>query len=569
MQRFSPTFPHIRLPFKFRWTSRTQFCSTISCHIKSHRLDDARRIFDKIRCPNAHLYTKMINGYMRNYRLNDAFQLFDEMPVRDVVAWNSMIKGCVDCGELVKARELFDRMPERNVVSSTTMVNGYMKFGKVEVAEELFREMGFRDVAAWNAMIHGYFVNGRVDEAMKVFEEMPSKNVISWTAMISGLDQNGRSFEAFRLSKRMIGSGIEPTASTFSCLITACVNVMVVELGTQFHGRIVKLGYIWDEFVASSLITLYANCKRLEDSCRVFREKVHDSVVVWTSLLTGYSLNSMHDDALTVFRDMTKLGISPNESSFTSALNSCCAMVSLDKGRVIHGNTIKLGFDASGFVGNSLVTLYSKCGNIQEAVKSFEGIKAKNLVSWNSIIVGCGHHGRSMWALIFFARMIRFEVEPDEISLTGLLHCASHSGMFIKGRGIFMYFCKKLPTKVNLQHYACMVDIICRSGNLEEAEEFVKNMPIKPNSLVLLELLSACRVHSNIEIAERVSKQILLLDPQFTAAYTLLSNLYASAGRWDDVTRIRSEMIKRNITKQGGHSWIDKGGEKLAVLSGQ
>ncbi|KAK9706903.1 hypothetical protein RND81_07G159700 [Saponaria officinalis] len=546
--------------------STTNLRSTNSRHIKTHMLAD---MFEKSPYSNTHLHTKIISGYCKNRKLKDALQLFDKMPVRDTVAWNCMIKGCLDCGDLVTGSKLFDQMPERNVVSWTTMINGYMKLGRVEVAVGLFEEMPSRDVAVWNAMIHGYFLNCRVDEAIRVFEMMPYRNVISWTSMISGLDQNGRSFEALRLFKQMVGDGNEPTESTFACLITACVNVKAVELGTQIHGRSVKLGYVWDEFVASSLITLYANCKRLDDSRRVFDEKVHDSVVVWTSLLTGYSSNSMHDNALTVFSGMTKMGVSPNESSFTSVLNSCCLLMSLDRGQVIHANATKLGFVASAFVGNSLVTLYSKCGSIQEAVNAFEEIKVKNLVSWNSIIVGCAQHGRSVCAHIFFAQMIRFEVEPDEITLTGLLHCASHSGMFLKGRRIFTYFHKYTASKLNLQHYACMVDIICRSGNLDEAEEFVKNMPIKPNSLVLLQLLSACGVHSNIEIAERVSRHILVLDPQCSAAYTLLSNLYASAGRWNDVSRIRSEMKSKNVTKQGGHSWVNQGGEKLTVLSAQ
>ncbi|KAL9232238.1 hypothetical protein vseg_007368 [Gypsophila vaccaria] len=550
-------------------STTTYIRSTISRRTKTDIVNDANNVFKKTPCAKTQLQTKRITGYCKTRRLEDALHMFDEMPERDTVAWNIMIKGCLDCGDWVTGSRLFEQMPERNVVSWTTMINGYMKVGRVEVAERLFREMPVRDVAVWNAMIHGYFMNCRVEEAVEVFSVMPRRNVISWTSMVSGLDQNGRGFEALRLFKRMVGDGVEPTGSTLSCLVTACVNVMAVELGTQIHGRIVKLGYVWDEFVASSLITLYANCKRLDDSRRVFLEKVHDSVVVWTSLLTGYSLNSMHDDALTVFYDMTKMGVSPNESSFTSVLNACCSLMSLVRGQAIHANAMKLGFVESAFVGNSLVTLYSRCGNIRESVNAFEEIKVKNLVSWNSIIVGCAQHGCSAWALIFFAQMMRLEVEPDEITLTGLLHSASHSGMFLKGRRVFTYFHKYTPSKPNLQHYACMVDIICRSGNLDEAEEFIKNMPIKPNSLVLLQLLSACGVHSNIEIAERVSKHILLLDPQCSAAYTLLSNLYASAGRWNDVSRIRSEMKSKYITKEGGHSWVNQGGEKITVLSGQ
>ncbi|KAJ8450001.1 hypothetical protein Cgig2_029363 [Carnegiea gigantea] len=541
---------------------RILFYSSVSDCIKNETLDEARQIFDKIPNPNVHLCTKMITGFTQNNRLKDALQLFDEMPVRDTIAWNSMIKGCLECRDLAMARKLFDQMPDRNVVAWTTMINGYMQLGRVEVAERLFREMPSRDTAAWNCMIYGYCSNGKVDEAVRVFEQMPSRNVISWTSMISGLDQNGRSEDALRLFQQMVGYGIEPTTSTFSCLISACANALAVDLGAQIHSRVVKLGLVLDEFVASSLITFYANCQQLENSVEVFNEKAHGSVVVWTSLLTGYSLNLKHGGALEVFSEMIKRVIFPNDSSFTSALNSCCAIGSLDAGKMIHAEAVKLGFEASAFVGNSLITFYSKCGSIQDAIKTFQVIRQKNLVSWNSILVGCAQYGHGMWALAFFTQMLRTEVEPDEITFTGLLCAANHSGMWQKGRHFFQFFSKYMSIEITLQHYACVVDIICHCGRLDEAEEFIKNMPVKANSLVWLALLNACCMHSNFEIAERASKCIMDLDPNCSAAYTLLSNLYASAGRWSDVSRIRMEMRMRDVAKQKGCSWLTPEGDK-------
>jgi len=504
----------------------------------------------------------MITGYTENNRLKDALELFDEMPVRDKIAWNSMIKGCLECGDLSMARKLFDQMPDRNVVTWTTVINGYMQVGRVQVAERLFREMPSRDTAAWNCMIYGYCRNGKVDEAFRVFQQMPSRDVISWTSMISGLDQNGRSEDAIRLFQDMVGYGIEPTTSTVSCLISACAKALAVDLGAQIHSRIVKLGLVVDEFVASSLITFYANCQQLESSLEVFNEKAHASVVVWTSLLTGYSSNLNHDGALEVFCEMIRRGYFPNESSFTSALNSCCAVLSLDTGKMIHAEAVKLGFEASAFVGSSLITFYSKCGSIQDGITVFRVIKQKNLVSWNSILVGCAQYGYGKWALAFFAQMLRIEVEPNEITFTGLLNAANHSGMWQKGRHFFQFFSKYTSIEINLQHYACSVDMICRCGKLEEAEKFIKNMPVKADSLVWLTLLNACCMHSNFEIAERVSKCILDQDPICSAAYTLLSNLYASAGRWSDVSRIRMEMRLRDVAKQQGCSWLTPEGDK-------
>eukprot|EP00257_Ricinus_communis_P016710 XP_015574967.1 pentatricopeptide repeat-containing protein At5g46460, mitochondrial [Ricinus communis] len=536
--------------------------------LKNQKLDQARFLFAKIPSPEAYLCTLMINGYARSGRLNDALMLFDRMTVRDIISWNSMIKGCLDCGDLGMARRLFDEMPERNVVSWTTMVNGYLKFGRVEIAERFFWDMPVRDVAAWNAMIFGYCGNRRIADGLNLFEKMPCRNVISWTSMIGGLDQNGKSEEALILFGKMMDSGVKPTSTTYACVLTACANAMDFNMGVQVHGRVSKLGYKSDEFISASLITFYSNCKQVKNAHQVFNETLSKNVVIWTALLTGCELNSKHEDALRVFSDMIKMGVFPNQSTFISAFNSCRGLEALDRGKEIHTVTAKLGLETDVFVGNSLVVMYNECGNVNDAVAVFKKIKEKNDVSWNSIIVGSSQHGHGIWALIFFNQMIRTCVDPDEITLTGLLSACSHSGMLQKGRRFFQYIHRYKPIKLKLQHYACMVDILGRCGKLEEAEELIENMPMEANSMIWLALLGACRMHSSLEVAERAAGNIFNLEPQCSAAYVLLSNLYASAGRWSDVSRIRVKMKQGGIVKQAGCSWVVLKGRKHEFLSG-
>ncbi|KAF9666447.1 hypothetical protein SADUNF_Sadunf16G0230300 [Salix dunnii] len=488
---------------RYTRTITPSYTTTLANHLKNHRLDQARLLFDKIPSPNIHLYTKMIAGYTRNDRLWDALKLFDKMSVRDVVSWNSIIKGCLDCGNLGMATRLFDEMPEKNVISWTTMINGYLKFGRVEVAQRLFLDMQVKDVAAWNAMVHGYFENGRVEEGVRLFDEMPVKDVISWTSMIGGLDLNGKSEEALLVFKKMLSSGAEPTWSTFACVLSACANAMEFNLGVQVHGHVVKLGCCFHEFISVSLITFYANCVKIEDAHKIFNETLTKNVVKWTALLTGYVWNNKHQDALRVFGDMTKMGVLPNQSTFSSTLNACCGLEALDKGKEIHTMVIRLGFETDVFVGNSLIVMYTECGNVNSAIAVFRNINEKDTVLWNSIIVGSAQHGFGLRALIFFNQMIRAGVDADEITFTGLLSACSRSGMLQKGRCFFEYISRHKSNALRLQHYACMVDILGRCGKLDEAEEFVKNMPVKANSMIWLALLSACRMHSNLAVAER------------------------------------------------------------------
>ncbi|XP_010916791.1 pentatricopeptide repeat-containing protein At5g46460, mitochondrial [Elaeis guineensis] len=524
--------------------------------LRNNEIDEARHVFSKISSPDAHLYTMMITGYARIKRIDEAFRIFTEMPTRDVASWNSMIKACLDCGDLHLAGKLFDEMPERNVISWTTIMNGLAQVGQIDAAEGLFWRMPQRDTAAWNSMISGYSSNGRVTDARLLFEKMPCPNVISWTAMIGGYDQNGESDEALHLFEQMWALGIKPTSSTYACVLTACANVADLGLGTQLHAHLSKVGYLSDTFVSTSLLTLYANCKHIENSSKLFHENGDRNLVSWTALITAYGLNGRHEDALDEFNRMILSGIRPNQSTFTSALNSCCGLESLDQGKKIHGNVIKLGLDSDVFVGNSLIVLYSKCGDIDNSLMVFNNMRRRNLVSWNSIIVGCAQNGYALWALKLFDDMKSSLEQPDEITYVGLLTACSHSRMIASGKQIFQQLKEDPLVDVKLEHYACMVDVLGRCGNLEEAEDFISSMPMKPNVAVWLALLSACRMHTNLKVARRASQKIFDLDPYNSAAYVLLSNIYASAGKWNDVSQTRVMMRSRGIVKIPGYSWI-------------
>ncbi|KAL4563439.1 hypothetical protein LXL04_027481 [Taraxacum kok-saghyz] len=527
-----------------------------SDHLKNQRTNGAP---NKLSYPDVYSCTKIIQGHLRNNRLNHALKLFDEMPVRDQVTWNSMIKGCFDCDNLQLGFKLFDEMPEKNVISWTTMVNGLLTYGRIETAENFFKDMPLKDEPAYNSMIYGYLTNGRVEDAVKLFDKMPNRSVISWTSMIKGLDLAGKSKDSLFFFKKMLLTSIQPTAFTFSSAITACTNEKDFHLGLKIHGHVVKLGYLSDTYITSPLITFYAHFKDTNSFQKLFNEKSHTSVVIWTSLLTGYSLNSKHDMALEVFSTMLRSKILPNQSSFTSALNSSYELEDLEKGKEIHGVAIKLGLDTDIFVGNSLIVLYNKCGIIRDGLSVFKQIPEKNIVSWNSMIVGCAQNGYGIWGLILFNQMIRKGKlnEIDDITFTGLLSGCSRSGMLQKGRHVFYYLLHHKYVNVKLEHYACMVDILGRSGQLNEAEELINSMPMEPNKSIWLSLLSACKMHSNLKMAERVSKIVFDLDHDCSAAYTLLSNLYAFSGRWNDVSRVRELMESRGIVKDPGYS-LDK-----------
>ncbi|KAI3967779.1 hypothetical protein MKX01_039171 [Papaver californicum] len=212
------------------------------------------------------------------------------MPIRDVVSWNSMMKGCIDCGYVDIARKLFDEMSDRTVVSWTTMISGFSRFGQIEMAEDFFSKMPWRDTAAWNSMIFCYCSYGRVEDAYTLFSKMPSKNVISWTTMISGLDQTGQTAKALALFQEMRRSEVEPTSSTLSIVLTACANILALDIGVQLHTHILKLGYVLDPFISSTLITFYARVSEDE----ILQNSGRDALVV----IRLFKLGKVHLEAV-------------------------------------------------------------------------------------------------------------------------------------------------------------------------------------------------------------------------------------------------------------------------------
>ncbi|KAF2530791.1 hypothetical protein F2Q70_00031474 [Brassica cretica] len=475
----------------------------------------------------------LICNYLCNRRLDEAREVFNKVPSPHRCC---LIELDVECGDTDTAVKLFDEMPEKSVVSWTAMLNGFLRSAKVEQAEGLFYQMLVKDTAAWNAMVHGYLQFGRVDDALELFEKMPRKNVISWTTMICGLDQNERSGEALVLFKNMMSCCVKATSRTFTCVVPACANAF--HTGRQVHGFIIKLGFLYEEYVSAWLITFYANCKRPEDSRKMFDEKAHDQVAVWTALLSGYRLYKKHEDALSVFLEMLRNSILPNQSTFASGLNSCSALGTLDWVKERHGVAVKLGLGTDAFI------------NLEE-----EHCLVEFYYSWL----------RGKWAFVIYGQMIRFNREPDEITFTGLL-----SAGFYRKEERFSITCQE-DQIVSIERFnttLVWLDILGRSGKLKEAQELIEGMLVKPNEMVRLALLGVCRMHSDVDRAEKAAASFFKLDSKSSAVYVLLSNTYASAGRWSNVSKLRIKMKQKGIMKKPGSSWVVFKGKKHEFFSG-
>lgn len=339
--------------------------------------------------------------------------------------------------------------------------------------------------------------------------------------------------------------------------IKACVDLSALREGQKIQAQVVKIGFESDVFVGDSLLAMYAKCGSFEVACQLFDEMSERDVVSWSSIICAYAQSGLVFEVLILFHQMQLADVSPDAVTVGDVLQACASLAALQQGKKIHGYVIKSGLESDVSVGSALINMYAKCGSLEIACQLFDKMGTKNVVSWSAMISGYGMHGHGEHAVAVFAQMQQTDVKPDHIAFLSVLSACSHAGLVDEGRKYFDCMIREHGVMPWLDHFACMVDLLGRAGNLDEAEDFIKKMPVEPNIGVWLSLLGACRVHRNIEIGERTAEQLLAIDSANVECYMLLSNIYADAGRWDDVTKVRKAMKERGLKKIPGCSLIE------------
>ncbi|KAL5546542.1 hypothetical protein UlMin_006229 [Ulmus minor] len=511
-------FDEMPEPDVITWTA------VITGYIKCGMVEEARKLFDRVDAKkNVITWTAMVNGYIRFKRIKEAEKLFLKMPVRNVVSWNTMIEGYAQNGQVDSALDLFKRTPEKNVVSWNTIIKALVQCGRIEDARRLFDLMPERDVISWTTMVAGLSRSGRIDEAQVIFDWMPVRNVVSWNAMVTGYARNMRLNEAFELFKRMP----ERDMPSWNTMITGFVQ----------NGEIKRA---WE----------------------LFNEMPQKNVVSWTTMITGYVQDGQSEEALKLFSEMVAAdGVKPNDGTFVSVLSACSNLAGLSEGQQIHQMISKTVYQNSAILISALINMYSKCGELSTARKMFDdGLTShRDLISWNGMIAAYAHHGCGLEAINMFNEMRLLGFKPDDITYVGLLSACSHSGLVEEGLRFFDELVRDGSIRVREDHYACYVDLCGRAGKLKEAYDFIERLRTKLSSSVWGALLAGCNVHGDVNIGKLAAEKLLEDEPENAGTYLLLSNIYASSGKWREAAKMRLKMKDKGLKKQPGCSWIEIG----------
>ncbi|KAM0914122.1 hypothetical protein ACQ4PT_011679 [Festuca glaucescens] len=490
-------------------------------YVKAGRVDSARRLFDGMVEKSVIAWTSLVSGYCRAGRVDEARALFDLMPARNVVSWTAMVQGYARGGMLREARELFDAMPERNVVTWTVMVKAYADGGRVGEAMLLFDRMPWRNSYSWTAMISGLLRAGRVDEAVHLFERMQHRNVVSWTLMVTGLAQNGR-----------------------------------VSMAREFFDRMPKNK---DIAAWNAMITAYANDGQMDKARRLFDSMPAKDQVSWSILIDYYVKSERKDEAVGLFLLMLRSGVSPSSTTLTSVLVTSESTVEVGQ---IHGLATTLGLQSETSLGNALLTMYSRSGDLPSAWQAFKILQQKDAITWTSMMQAFANHGCASSTLQAFAQMLQHGHDPSSTTFTAALSACSHAGLVEKGQDIFGFIRHAYGLEPTIEHRTCLVDILSRAGRVREAMEVVDAVPPEMrDEAILRRLLGACMMHNEVDAAREVGEALAKSDENPSGSgsggyYTVLANGLASGGLWDEMAAAWRAMKGSKVRKTPGMSWI-------------
>ncbi|XXG80758.1 hypothetical protein AAC387_Pa09g1547 [Persea americana] len=531
----------------------------------------ARSVFDQIPHPNDYSWTSIIKAYSLLGPFQNSLHFYSQMLRNSIKPTNFtypfVLKACASLSAIEIGQQIHTHVFkfgfEYDVFVNNTLVDMYSKCFYIQAATRVWDEMCERDGVSWNSIVSGCVHCGEIEVARLLFEDMPMRrNVVCWTALINGFGREGMIVEMLSLFLRMLVSGddVRPNSATIVCLLSACSAASNSELGRWVSVFVDVNAMPLDIILVTALIDMHSKCGDLSKAKELFNRIPNKNLVSWNAMITGYVQCGLPEEAIRLFNQMQVDSVKPNEITMVNILTACASLGALDLGREVHLQVGRSGLKLNVIVATALVDMYSKCGSINDACLVFVKMSKKDVVLWNAMILGLAIHGNGRDSLSVFYQMESEGTRPNDATFIGILSACTHAGLVEEGRFYFQHSLKKHGLSPKLEHYACMVDLLGRAGHLDEAFALVRSMSVTPDSIIWGILLNACSIHQNVRLADEVGKFVLLEKDPNLGCCILLSNIYAAAGWWGDVARVRRLMKEKGMRKPSGCSWIEVDG---------
>lgn len=513
---------------------------------------------------------------------------------------NHILNMYAKCGDLEYAHHLFDQMLQRNIVSWTCLISAYAQYGNTDQCFRLFSNMlahytpndfayasvlSVCDSSSWrgtqvhalviktgfdtcvyvcNALITMYSRSSGSTEAWKVFNDMEFRNLVSWNTIIAWFQMCGQGDKALRFFSIMhrdscLGFDRATLVSVLSSLLGMDESDFSWGLQScfQLHCISVKTGLVRDVGIVTALVKAYSILLGEVSYCyKLFLETNGcQDLMLWTEIIGAFSERDP-EKAILLFGQLLREGLNLDSYALSIALKACAGLMTDRSTLMVHSKVIKSGFVDVLVLGNALIHAYARCGSISQGNQVFEEMRYRDIVTWNSMLKAYALHGKANEALELFGKM---DVKPDAATFVALLSACSHAGMVQEGIQIFDAMFEKHGIVPQLEHYACIVDIVGRAGHIFQAEKIIKEMPMQPDYVVWSAFLGACRKHRESGFAQIAASRLKELNPENSLGYVLMSNLYCSTHSFNEAGHLRKQMRGLGVMKQPGLSWTDLG----------
>ncbi|XP_024524643.1 pentatricopeptide repeat-containing protein At4g02750-like [Selaginella moellendorffii] len=586
-------------PDAFTWNTM------LSAYAANGYLYEACKIFEGNLTGDPVSWNAMVAANAENGHLEEAWRLFVQMPKRDEVSWNTVVSAYGQDENISHARKIFKKMPQWNTVSFNGFLQGLSqqctKAGVTAMDEtkEVFAAMPRRDVISWTVFMSAFFHSRDPTQAAKIFDKMPLRSSITFTAMITGYAQLGHLLQARKTFDQMplknthaanamlqayaLNGRIADATAVFATIRdrdTFSWNLLITanaQAGDVAHAE--KLFHSMprpDVVSRNTMIMAYSQQPSLLDRARsLFDSTASKNVVTWNCMLAGYVEHDRDGDALRLFAAMEQqqsYGCRPNRVTFVIALDACARLAALTQGQRIHSTLAAIDSElASDVVLNTaLINLYAKCGRLEQSKSVFDAMARHDTVSWTAMLAAYAQNGHPGVADELFLVMCLEGVGLDDVTLVSLLVACSHGGTLRRGRESFLLARGEFGIVPTMEHFLCMVDLLGRAGQTQQAEELIQTMPFDTDAIAMpwMSLLAACKSHRDEERGARAAERLFVLDPHGAAPYLLLSSIYAASGKKDKVAELRKMMELRGVKKEPGYSSIEIDGALHVFVAG-
>ncbi|CAA7060481.1 unnamed protein product [Microthlaspi erraticum] len=404
-------------------------------------------------------------------------------------------------------------------------------------------------------------VTGDLPYALLLFHNFDSDpSTSAWNSLVRGFSVSSSPLSSLLFYNRMLlSSSSRPDIFTFSFALKACEKLRSIPKCLELHGSIIRSGFPADAIVSTGLVRCYSANGSIEIASKVFDEIPVRDLVSWNAMISCLSHAGLHHHALSMQKRMENEGVRVDAYTLVALLSSCAHVSALNMGVTLHKLACDIDCESSVYVSNALIDMYAKSGSLENAVTVFNGMRKRDVLTWNSMMIGYGVHGHGVEAISFFRKMVTSGVRPNAITFLGLLLGCSHQGLVKEGAEHFQMMSSRFRLSPSVKHYGCMVDLYGRAGQLDKALEMIHASGCGEDPVLWRTLLGSCKIHGNLKLGEVAMKSLVQLKAFNAGDYVLMTSIYSAADDAQGFASMR-KMIRRNDLKTTpGWSWIEIG----------